>query len=97
MRGWIGRFVQIDDPITQVLFKSPSKWRSTSGEWSVMRRPDVEFVVILEKERPSGCVKFGSGGGGSNDLGCCCCRFRDSNYGRAVFGLALLLLFCMFV
>ena len=55
----VGRFVEIDDSVLQVVFKGPFKGSGACGDWSIVVGENVHFMVVFEEEGPFGAVKGG--------------------------------------
>ena len=56
MGTWVGRFIQIDDSVLEILFEVPFERCRTCGYWCVMCGEDVHFMVIFEEQRPLFCL-----------------------------------------
>jgi len=55
----VGRFVEINDTVTEMLFESSCKRGRSCWKRSVMGCSDVKFVVVLEQKWPLGRIEFG--------------------------------------
>lgn len=57
MRGRIGRLVQVDDSIPDIIIKGAFERRMASRDRGVVTSADIELVVILEQDGPFGGVE----------------------------------------
>ena len=46
--GRVGRFVEVDDPVSNVLLKRSLQRRATSRNRSVMPSANMQFVIVLD-------------------------------------------------
>lgn len=53
----IGRFIQIDDSIPDIVEKRPFEGRVSSRERGIVTSSHVELVVVLEKDGPFGGIQ----------------------------------------
>ena len=93
--GGVGRLVEVDDAVAEVLGDGALQRGVAGGERGVVAGADVEAVVVLEEERPGGGVEGRDQGLGLDHvavglrLGL---RQRRGVGGGDILGLALLLL-----
>lgn len=57
MGGRIGRLVQVDDSIPDIIIKGAFERRMASRDRGVVTGADIELVVIFEEEGPFGGVE----------------------------------------
>ena len=55
----VGRLVQADEPRLDVLLDVPLERRGPMGQRGVVVRPHVQFVEVLEEQRPLRGVQLG--------------------------------------
>mmetsp|Transcript_12712 Transcript_12712/g.32400 ORF Transcript_12712/g.32400 Transcript_12712/m.32400 type:complete len:232 (+) Transcript_12712:697-1392(+) len=52
MRGRVGRFVEIDYAISDVVVEGSLEGCTAKGIWNIVASADVQFVVVLQQQRP---------------------------------------------
>ena len=97
MGGRVGRLVEVDDAVAEVLGEGALERRVAGGERGVVAGADVEAVVVLEEERPGGGVEGRHQGLGLDEVAvglllCLSERRRVGRGGGIVLRLVLLLL-----
>lgn len=69
MTGGVGGFVEVDDPVGDVVFEGASEGGGAAGDGREVAGADVERGVVFEEEGPGGGVELGCVGGGGDHGG----------------------------
>ena len=54
----VRRLVQVDDPVRQIILQVSLEWGGPGRDRGVVPGADVEFVVVLQQQRPLGSVHY---------------------------------------